>query len=67
MAAIITTAHRGWLPPGLVVEGLRLLHGSLVLKLEGGAAAMQLRLEEACALAAGNVPCRGGGRATGSC
>ena len=25
------------------------------------------RLEEACALAAGHVPCRGGGRATGSC
>ena len=84
------------LPPGLAVEGLRLLDGSLVLKLEGGAVAMQFqlaggrgfgpedgvvlrhdllsdpgefvrRLEEACALVAGNVPCRGGGRATGSC
>ncbi len=84
------------LPAGTAVEGLRLLDGSLVLKLELGAAAVQLglaagcgfdpedgvvlqhdlrvgprpfvrRLEEACALAAGNVPRRGGGRATGSC
>ena len=84
------------LPPGMAVEGLRLLDGRLVLKLELGPAAAQFRLaagcgfdpgdgvvmqhdlwtepkpfirrlEEACALAAGNVPCRGGGRATGSC
>ena len=84
------------LPGGLAVEGLRLLDGSLVLKLEGGAVATQFRLaggrgfdpedgvvlqhdlraapkafvrrlEEACALAAGNVPRGGGGRATGSC
>ena len=82
-------------PRGMAVDGLRLLDGSLVLKLELGAAAVQLqlvagrgfdpadgvvvqhdllegprpfvrRLEEACALAAGNVPRRGGGRATGS-
>ena len=84
------------LPGGMVVEGLRLLDGSLVLKLELGSGAVQFRLagsagfdpddgvvlkhdlreaprgfvrrlEEACALVAGNVPCRGGGRATGSC
>ena len=84
------------LPGEMAVEGLRLLDGSLVLKLELGPGAVQFRLaagrgfdpddgvvlqhdlreaprgfvrrlEEACALAAGNVPCRGGGRATGSC
>jgi hypothetical protein len=84
------------LSPGITVEGLRLLDGRLVVKLELGAGAVQLRLaagrgfdpgdgvvlqhdlregpkpfirrlEEACALAAGNVPCGGGGRATGSC
>lgn len=83
------------LPLGMAVEGLRLMDGSLVLKLELRASAVQLRLaagrgldpddgvvvqhdlrvgprpfirrlEEACALAAGNVPRRGGGRATGS-
>ncbi len=31
------------LPPGMTVEGLRFLDGSLVLKLEGGAGAVQLR------------------------
>ena len=96
VAAEATPLVGDGLPPGLAIEGLRLLDGSLVLKLEGGAAAVQFRLpggrgfdpedgvvlqhdllsgpgefvrrlEEACALAAGNVPCRGGGRATGSC
>lgn len=84
------------LPRGMAVEGLRLLDGSLVLKLEPGAAAVWprlaagcgfdpedgvvvqhdlrvgprqfvRRLEGACALAAGNVPRRSGGRATGRC
>ena len=84
------------LPRGVIAEGLRLLDGRLVLKLEMGPAAAQFRLaagrgfdpedgvmaqhnlregpalfirrlEEACALAAGNVPRAGGGRATGSC
>ena len=83
------------MPREVGVEGLRLLDGSLVLKLECGVEAMQFRiaagsgfddqdgvmvqhdlltgpgefvrrLQEGCALAAGNVPWRVGGRRTGT-
>ena len=82
--------------PGLSVAGLRLVDGSLVLKLERGGAAVQFRLEPgdgfdaadgvlaqhdvlaeprefvaglraARALAVGEPPWRGGGRATVTC
>ena len=94
--ALSTPLIGAGLPPGMIVEGLRLLDGRLVVKQELGPRAAQFRLaagrgfdpgdgvvlqhdpqtgpkwfirrlEEACALAAGNVPRRGGGRATGSC